>query len=117
MIGKLYSVGINVYSDGGVDDKNYDKDRWWAMVNFQDHSHCQDRGISGMIKNKYPINLTLAIDTIIEDCDKLGINFLKTQFTGLYLMYYNKEDYPPPDDWKQLLDEQAERIGFKVSYE
>jgi len=108
----LYAIGITVWYGYAGNDK----DGWWAAVEFQDDGHCDNNSIKGEIHTKYGGPLSLQIDTIKHDAEKLGIQFPTIANMTPSLVYLNDgetKDYPPPNDWRQILKKEAKRIGFR----
>lgn len=108
---ELYATGIILEYGPSAGDKY----GWWATVEFQDFGHCDDRSIKGVISTQYGVEISLAIDTILTDVEKLGIKFIKSESITPALLYKDdseNKDYPPPEGWRQLLKAEAARIGF-----
>lgn len=103
----LFATGIIVWH-GYAGNGRYG---WWAMVEFQDYGK---GSILGKIHTKYGDDLACSIDTIKKDAERLGIKFVNT-FTPF--VYYRgdgeNKDFPPPDGWRELLEKEARRIGFR----
>lgn len=94
------------------------KNGWVAYCDFLDGGFCQDESTQGKLTTRYYVPLELAIDTLHEDATKLGIVFRAITDKAPMLYYENDGDskeYPPPDNWRAILREQAERIGW-VTY-
>jgi ABC-type transport system substrate-binding protein len=111
MIGnKFFTKGITVYTNGKFSLDNY-QDTWYAYVDFEDFGYGDDKSIYGKIGVKYYNHLDFVIDTMIEDCRELGIQIVGDK---PLIVYEDIEKYPPPDNILEILQEQAERIGFQV---
>lgn len=111
MIGEAYwSTGVTL--------KWFKDDRWTAEVKFFDSGFCEDKSTEGHLITRYYINIQTAIDTIIADAEKIGIEFKKNE-DGQAMLFGKhdglSEDWPMPSNWRQILIEQAERIGWKAS--
>lgn len=98
---------------------------WGATVNYYDDGFCSDDpdnsqiSTEGELRTRYLVRdgsnadaLTVVIDTIVADAARLGINWRET--CGSAQLYYEGDgedaDWPPPPDWKEMLDEQARRL-------
>jgi hypothetical protein len=113
---KLYSVGIIVWYGYGGGTKY----GWWAKVEYEDFGHCDRGSVAGSIATKYADDIRYSINTIKADAEKLTIEFVET-FPGpgpclFYLQDGDSNDYPPPDGWRDLLEDEARRIGFHSIY-
>ena len=109
MIGKYWSTGIVLrygYTGGG----------WVAYCEFQDSGHCQDESTQGHLTTRHYVPLETAIDLLHKDATRLGIAFITTGLSSAPMLYYeddgDSKEYPPPDNWRAILQEQAERIGW-----
>lgn len=116
MIGnKFFAPGITLkYGYGGSDFYG-----WWARADFQDNGHAQDNTTSGCVHNNYAQDIKSALDVVIHDAEKLGIEFVSHLGTDNvpWLFYINDGDsteYPPPKNWKEILTEQAKRLGWQT---
>jgi hypothetical protein len=109
MIGNaFYSMGISLDPDG--------HGKWWAFLHFQDAGFCQDNTTEGTLTTRYAQDITSAIDVIIADAQRLGIEWRCTHSKPFL---YVKDDGDSseakallPNDWRDLLQEQATRVGF-----
>jgi hypothetical protein len=125
MIGNGYwSTGIVVaYSDwhGGA---------WSAEVEYFDSGFCDDDAANGIISTQGKLNtryavrdgseatLTAVIDVIKADAERLGITFRAGG--GAPNVYYKGDgengNYPPPPNWRGLIDAQSRRLGWQTVY-
>lgn len=121
MIGPRYwSTGITVRYMTGSDGSQ----RWGALLQFFDNGFCDDgpAGISteGSLGSRYFVRdgggfaaLPAVLDTLIADAGRLGIVFGTHGKPMLYVKgdgESDTEEYHP--QWRQLLREQAERLGW-----
>lgn len=112
MIGERYwSTGIVLrygYAGGG-------RYGWAAYLDFLDAGFCQDESTQGRLRTRYYVPLELAIDMLHKDATQLAIVF-RAIIGDAPMLYYEDDgdsaDYPPPDNWRAILREQAERIGW-----
>jgi hypothetical protein len=110
-VGALHSVGITVWY-GYAGSNKYG---WWVMIEFSDYGHYEDKSICGKIQTSYGAPLSQAIDTIKLDAKRLGIQFAEIPGLTPHLFYLGdgeNKDYPPPDRWREMLQIEAQRIGF-----
>lgn len=108
MVGETYwSTGITL--------RAMRDDRWWAKLDFYDSGFCQDESTEGTLHTRYCVDLELAIDVLIADAKKIGIEFSRVG-DGLPFLSYEgdgeSKDWPPPDNWREVLREQAARVGW-----
>ena len=128
MIGNGYwSTGITVtwqYSGSG----DYG---WAASLEYLDDGFCNDDAdvgrvsTEGTLHTRYAVRqgetadaLTVVIDTIKADAERLGIRW--GAVTPGATVYYKgdgeDEDFPPPDGWREMVNAQAERLGWQSGY-
>ncbi|WP_275558466.1 hypothetical protein [Streptomyces sp. 5-6(2022)] len=59
--------------------------------------------------------LTVAVDALITDAERLGIDFMSWS-DQQPMLYYKGDgedaDYPAPEGWRDMLKAEAERIGW-----
>lgn len=107
MVGdKYWSTGISLKWDGhGL---------WAAECKFLDSGFCQDESTEGVLRTRYFVDLEMAIDTLKQDVERLGIEWHDA------ILYGHKdgesEEYPLPVNWKEIIKNQADRIGFGFPY-
>lgn len=121
--GRYWSTGITVTEYTG---------RWTASLDYCDDGLANDDADAGLVSTqgspstRYGVRdgdkrsgLSAAMDALIADAKKLGIEFIATSATEAPFLYYKGdgeyEDFPPPDGWRALLAAEAERVGF-MSY-
>ncbi|GAA2623943.1 hypothetical protein GCM10010399_64100 [Dactylosporangium fulvum] len=112
--GRYWTAGVIV---------SYDSHRkaWAAGIDFLDDGFADDDPDTGRISTEGKLHtrymvkdgqqaaaLTAAIDVIVADAERLGIEFNDRN------LYYDDRDgiFPEPDDWKRLQDEQVARLGW-----
>ncbi|TYB71164.1 hypothetical protein FXF51_01640 [Nonomuraea sp. PA05] len=121
MIGPRYwATGITVSCDG--------RDGWGAQVDFYDDGHGDDdpgRGrisTEGTLRTRYFVgggdqvdSLTLAIDTVKADAEKMGI-----AWSDAATVYFTGDgglpDWPAPEGWRELVNNHAVRLGWQPAY-
>lgn len=90
-------------------------DGWAAAVEFFDDGFCNYLSTEGKLHTRYFGFLEQSIDVVLADAKRLGIEF-KNNIAGKPFLLYDgdgeNKDYPPPPNWKVILREQAQRIGF-----
>jgi hypothetical protein len=131
MIGNGYwATGITVaFHEGGAGGG---LDGWSAEVEFLDDGFCNDNPEAGVISTQGKLNtryivkvredselvLAAVIDAVKADAERLGIRFREGAI-GPHVYYKGDgewEDYPPPEDWRVMVDGQAERLGWPGLY-
>lgn len=103
---------------------------WNAKCDYEDAGWVGDDdadtgriSTSGTLHTRYAVKdgdersgLEAAIDAILADSERLGITLVGA-VTGKPTLYYRGDgedpDFPPPDGWRELLAEQAKRIGWR----
>jgi hypothetical protein len=102
---------------------------WHARLDFFDDGFADndpDKGgvsTQGTLCTRYPVRdgdlvsgLSLAVDTLIADAGRLGIELSRRD--GVPFLYYQddgeSENYPPPPGWRALLAAEAARIGWET---
>lgn len=107
MIGESYwSTGIILRERSG---------EWAARLEFMDDGFCEDKSTQGTLTMRYFGSLATAIDTLIKDAQKLGIVFTGAGDEPCRLYYEcdgESVDWPPPQNWREILRKQAQRIGW-----
>lgn len=131
MIGNGYwATGITVrygYHGSGMYD-------WSAEVRFRDDGSAGDGDTDsaavtteGTLKTRYLVcegtdpdidALAVVIDAVKADAERLGITW--SGWSGLPTVYYqgdgDDEGYPPPDGWRDMVNAQAIRLGWRPVY-
>ncbi|MGR6921225.1 hypothetical protein ACU635_43875 [[Actinomadura] parvosata] len=121
MIGPQYwSTGITVSCDSRAG--------WGAHVDFYDDGHGDDdpeRGrisTEGTLRTRYFVGggdqvdaLTLAIDTVKADAEKLGIAWSEAA-TVYHAGDDGLPDQPAPEGWRELVNSHATRLGWQPAY-
>lgn len=131
MIGSGYwATGITVrYGYSGMNLYG-----WAARVEFYDDGFCSDDTDSGTIstegtlRTRYYVRegagpdadgLAAAIDAVRADADRLGVAFRDDGVLAPCVYYEGdgeNENYPPPEGWRELVDAQAARLGWRGLY-
>lgn len=132
--GRYWSTGITVtYSEFAtrIDDVPYPG--WAASLDYCDDGFADDDPEAGLVSTqgqlhtRYPVRdaktrsgLSVAVDALVADAKRLGVEFITTSGTDAPFLFYRgdgeSEDYPAPDGWRKTLASEAARIGF-VSYD
>lgn len=117
-----WSTGITVKHHNG---------KWAASVDFLDNGFANDDPDKGHISTEGKLHtryfiadgeqvdgLTAAIDTVRADAERLGIIWRSDDDVPTIYMKGDGEDpeWPAPDGWHELVNAQAERIGWTPSY-
>lgn len=104
---------------------------WHVTVNFYDDGWANDdrpqEGIvatGGKLYTAYVVKdadsltcLTAAVDTVVRDARGIGVLFEPTAGVGPFIYYGMATEFPPPDGWQVMLDNQAERLGWPPLYQ
>lgn len=134
--GKYWSTGISVRylgRAGSRDGVGYGG--WGASLRFLDDGFCSDEPASrkvsteGEMHTRYAVRvdedcdlataLDVAVSTLREDAERLGIEF-KTPGQDAANLYYEgdgESGVPPPDGWEVMLSAQASRMGWASAYD
>lgn len=107
----------NTYWTTGITLKYLDTDCWSASLEFFDGGHCDEQSTNGTLHTRYFVPLDLAIDTLMTDAKRIGIEFSCIEDLPPVLFYDGdgeNTDYPPPEGWRAILRSQAERIGWRT---
>lgn len=102
---------------------------WYAHLDFYDDGFCDDDPDTGKISTqgrlatRYGVadgdtvtGLRAAIDALVADAARMGINFTAHSTSRPYLYYEgdgDSEEFPPPDGWRQMLADEAARLGWR----
>lgn len=106
---------------------------WSAEVEFFDNGFNDDDTDNGLISTEGTLHtrygvregdgpdadaLSTAVDTVKRDAERLGIRF-RGGLVGPYV-YYHRDgrdaDSPPPPGWREMVNAQAGRLGWKPLY-
>lgn len=115
MIGnKYWSTGISVKPRQNMKG-SYD---WTATAEFFDDGWCDNESSQGLLEARYCGELSSVIDVVKRDVEALGIEWRNINDTPMLYCYQDGEDkdWRFPDDWRELLREEAKRIGFNCLY-
>jgi hypothetical protein len=112
MIGPRYwTTGVTIWrSESG---------RWGVSLHFLDDGFADDRSTEGELKLRYLVEedeLSASIDLLLEDARRLGIEIGRAEAGGASVYYRGDgEDkrFPPPADWREILQGQCWRLGWK----
>lgn len=114
-------VGDKFWATGVKVKWNEYSNQWSAAVEFYDSGFCQDDSTEGEIHTRYYCDdINDAIRVVMEDAKKLGIvfNVLTDAVPRLYFAGDGEwEENPPPQNWRHLIFETAERHGLKSAYD
>jgi hypothetical protein len=103
---------------------------WNASLEFFDDGFMDDRveqgeaSTQGTLGTRYYVRdsktvsgLTLAVDNLITDAERLGIEFRWAE-GKLPVLYYKGDgedsNYAPPEGWRETLRAEAERLGWST---
>ena len=103
---------------------------WHAKLDYRDDGFADNDpdigqvSTEGTLYTRYPVRnakirsgLSIAVDTLIADAKRLGVEFIPVgPDTDPWLFYKSdgeSEEHPPPDGWRETLAVEAERIGFR----
>ncbi|SES03161.1 hypothetical protein [Streptomyces qinglanensis] len=129
--GRYWSTGITVTWSARAHVINGERQEihsgWMASLDFLDDGFLSDSPAEGSISTQGSLRtryfvceekgvdaLTGAIDSLIDDAKRLGIDFRIGD--GKAMLYYRGDgedsNYPAPEGWRQMLREQDDRIGW-----
>jgi hypothetical protein len=135
--GAAVMIGNGYWATGIIVRYGYsgeDKYGWGAEVNFYDDGFCDDDTDNGVVSTQGTLHtrylvregdgpdadaLAAAIDAVKAAAERLGIQWRADLGFGPNVYYQSdgqSEDYPPPDGWRELIDAQAQRIGWPILY-
>lgn len=131
--GRYWSTGITVTWAPFAERVNGEPyGGWHAKLDYSDDGFADNDPDAGQVSTegtlctRYPVRdaktrsgLAVAVDNLLADAKRLGIEFNAAGFSAPFLYYKGdgeNEEYPPPDDWRGMLAAEAERIGF-ISYD
>lgn len=115
----------------GVDGQRVSYSGWAAKLEFYDDGFCDDdpdkREVStqGTLVTRYAVRdgeqvsgLSLAIDTLLADAERFGIELRGPGRTPNLYYEGDGEDvnYPPPPGWHVLLAAESARLGWDCIY-
>ncbi|MET7795619.1 hypothetical protein [Streptomyces decoyicus] len=127
--GRYWSTGITVtYAPLAerINDEPYGG--WHAELNYCDDGFANNDSDAGQVSTqgslatRYPVRdskvrsgLSIAIDTLLADAERLGVDF--TSWGGNVPRIYYRGDgedpnHPAPKGWRDTLKAEAERIGW-----
>lgn len=124
--GKYWSTGITLR---WFPERPGHAEAWGAHLDYFDNGFVNDEpgagrvSTEGTLRTRYPVEdvdgvnvLALVLDVLIADAQKIGIEWRRGMDDWPPMIYYQGDgedaDYPPPSDWRELLREQARRLGW-----
>lgn len=130
--GRYWSTGITLHwqeNSARIEDELFSG--WYASLDYRDDGFADNDSETGRIStegtlhtryavldSKTRTGLSLAIDTLLTDAERLGIDF--SHVTVGPFLYYKGDgedpDHVPPADWRNMLAAEAERIGWPSAY-
>jgi hypothetical protein len=109
----------NEYWSTGITLKWWDHPEkpWTSSLDFFDDGFCDLGSTEGGLRLRYCVPTPAeAIDTLKTDAERLGITWRVGGGGQPYLyMKGDGEDpeWPPPPDWRAILEAEAKRIGWR----
>lgn len=110
----LWATGVTLkygYSGGGLYG-------WTAEICWFDNKFCEDKAVQGRIVTRYfEESIELAIDTVMEVFEQFNIKKTDNEFIGFNLYYEGDgedKEWPPPEGYRKLLRDEAEKRGWKT---
>jgi hypothetical protein len=128
--GRYWSTGITVtYAPFAERINGEPYPGWHASLDYRDDGFTNNNpetvqvSTEGSLHTRYPVRsskvrtgLSIAIDTLIADAERLGITFTTLPGNRGPHLYYDgdgeNEAHPAPEDWRDLLAAEAERLGW-----
>jgi hypothetical protein len=86
--------------------------KWSAEVEFLDGGWCDEESTEGKLYSRYFGDIETVIDNVKKDAEKLGIVW---RYKNIY-MDGDGKNKNAPNNWREILKKQAERIGFNFPY-
>lgn len=129
--GRYWSTGITVTWAPFAERINGEPyGGWHAKLDYSDDGFADndpDTGrvsTEGALYTRYPVRdakirsgLSIAIDTLLADAKRLGIELITVEPNSEPWLFYRGDgedaDHPPPDGWRETLTTEAERVGFR----
>ncbi|MFD3740432.1 hypothetical protein [Streptomyces sp. NPDC058629] len=129
--GRYWTTGITVtwvpFAER-INDEPYAG--WHAKLDYTDDGFANndpDAGevsTEGTLHTRYPVRsakirsgLSIAIDTLMADANRLGIEFIGVEPDPEPWLYYQGDgedsENPPPEGWRETLTVEAQRVGFR----
>lgn len=127
--GRYWSIGITVtYAPFAERINGEPYSGWHASLDYCDDGFANndpEKGqvsTEGKLHTRYPVRnskvrsgLSIAIDTLLADAERLGIKFTNWGDEPPRLYYKGDgedSDHPAPEDWRDMLKAEAGRIGW-----
>lgn len=125
---RYWATGVVTRWSGHIDDPGSGAGRWSAHVDFCDDGFCSDDAETGQVstegtlRTRYFVRdgetvsgLRAALDAILSDANRLGIEFNNDRGPCLYYEGDGEDpDWPPPPGWRELLCVEADRLGWQT---
>ncbi|MCX4405922.1 MULTISPECIES: hypothetical protein [unclassified Streptomyces] len=129
--GRYWSSAITVtYSPFAERINDEPSGGWHAKLEYQDDGFADNDPDAGQVSTegtlytRYPVSdakirsgLSIALDTLLDDARRLGIEFVAVGGDTVPCLFYRGDgedaEHPPPDGWRETLAAEAERIGFR----
>jgi hypothetical protein len=105
-------IGTEFWSTGVKVSYLPHRNEWSATVEFFDDGFCEDESTQGRIGSRYFAPLETVLDNVIRDAEKLGIVWRDKNI----FVDGDGEGVTLPRDWREIIQRQADRIGFRSSY-
>lgn len=103
---------------------------WHATLDYRDDGFANNDPDNGQVSTegtlctRYPVRdakarsgLSVAVDALLADAKRLGIDFIAVGPDSQPWLYYKGDgedtEHPPPNGWRDTLTTEAERIGFR----
>lgn len=123
--GGYWSTGITVR---WFPERPGHAEAWGGHLDYLDDGFLNDEpaaariSTEGALHTRYPVEdqdgvnvLAVVLDVLIADAEKMGIAW-RGPIDGAPMLYYQGDgedpDWPPPDGYRELLREQAQRLGW-----
>lgn len=128
--GRYWSTGITVtYAPFAERINGEPYGGWHATVEYSDDGFVDNDPETGQVSTegrlytRYPVRnakirlgLSIAIDTLIADAERLGIDFTTLPgHRGPQILYDGDGEnaaHPAPDDFREILGAEADRLGW-----
>ncbi|WPS85602.1 hypothetical protein SMD22_00655 (plasmid) [Brevibacillus halotolerans] len=112
----LFTTGITVFCAPIETNKSVERYGWMASLDWQEPGIDKPKTVQGTIKTRYfEETLEEAIETVLTLAAQWGIKPFPTMNMFLYYKGEGEDtDFPPPENYREMLRMEAERRGWET---